>query len=116
MEIIQELKLQKNNQSMKDCTDPSSIDDKNSFEGEAFEQIFLQHWIQKYDVNFLIEWSKTINFRIWWSEHHPNIRWQCEYSGYYDNVVILYENGNIYRGATYKGKKLIKPEQITSKS
>lgn len=95
---------------MKNGLEPSVVADKNTFDGQTYEQIFLQHWIQKYEIYFLIEWSKTINFRIWWSEHYSNIRCQWEYSGYFDNVTIFYENGNIYNGAMYKGKKLIKTE------
>lgn len=110
IQAIPDLKNQKHNQTMVSGGEPTISEDKSTFDGQTYEQIFLQHSIQKYDIYFLIEWSKTINFRIWWSEHYPQIRCQCEYSGYFDSVTIFYENGNTYHGAMYKGKKLIKPE------
>lgn len=53
------------------------------------EAAFLRHCTVKYDMLFLSEWTKTINFRIWSMEHCSQIRWQSEYAGYYDDVQIL---------------------------
>lgn len=38
------------------------------------KETFLKHCIEKYDTQFLSEWSKTMNFRIWAVEHNPEIR------------------------------------------
>ena len=74
------------------------------------EEAFLSHWIEKYSISFITEWTKTINFRIWAVEHNPKIRCMSEYSGYFDEVTIHYENGTVYKGALYKGKKLTKAD------
>jgi len=60
----------------------------------------------------LSEWTKTINFRIWSVEHNPEIRCMSEHAGYFDQATIYYENGTVYEGAVYKGKKLTKTDSL----
>jgi hypothetical protein len=98
------------------CTAPndpkfhSELDHFNLNVNENEDQLLMSHCTSKYSVRFLTEWTKTINFRVWAVEHNPEMRCLSEYTGYVHEATIYNENGTVYRGALYKGKKLTKPE------
>ena len=57
---------------------------------------------QKYNIHFLSEWIQTTNFKLWYNSYNKTIAYLSEYSTKVHDVLIHYENGDVYNGKFIK--------------
>ena len=59
--------------------------------------------LRKYNIDWILEWSKTPNFAFWVNSHAKNVANRSLNASSTDNNLIVYENGDIYYGSLVNG-------------
>ena len=58
-----------------------------------------------YNLDFVGNWTKTTNFKIWMNSHDKNLCLRSPFIKQASNIIIHYENGDTYTGSLSRGKK-----------
>ena len=66
---------------------------------------FLHKLLKRYNLDWLILWQSTKNFHIWRHTHSHTLYCLSELVDVVTNCTVHYENGDIYNGEVYKGKR-----------
>jgi hypothetical protein len=61
--------------------------------------------VNPYNVDFILQWVKTMNYQIWLKLHDKNICFRSPFVREATNMNIVHENGDVYTGNLMKGKK-----------
>ena len=59
--------------------------------------------LKNYNIDWILEWSKTSNFAYWVNSYSKNIANRSVNAGPTENNMIVYENGDIYYGSLLNG-------------
>lgn len=59
----------------------------------------------KYNIYFINEWIQTNNFKLWLKSYNKSIAYLSEFSTGVRDVLIHYENGDVYNGKMNRGLK-----------
>ena len=59
--------------------------------------------LKNYNIDWILEWSKTSNFAYWINSYSANIKNRSVNAGPTENNMIVYENGDIYYGSLLNG-------------
>lgn len=62
--------------------------------------------LKKYNLKWILLWSKTINFQYWLQNHNPAIKnYSPNQTVPLDKELVLFENGDIYLGGLERGNR-----------
>lgn len=84
--------------------DSSDEEDEKKIE-EKKEIYYVKKLLKGYNIDFIAEWIKSINFCIWLREHDESISNRSYYIKEATDIRIVYENGDIYKGSLSMGQR-----------
>lgn len=62
--------------------------------------------LKRFNLKWLLLWSKTVNFQYWLQHHNPLIsNLSANQASFIEKELVLFENGDIYLGGLSKGCK-----------
>ena len=61
--------------------------------------------LSSYNIDFISQWIKTLNFKLWNFDHNKDIYLRSYYIKKSHNISINYENGDLYNGSFSSGKR-----------
>lgn len=78
-------------------------DDKKTEEKKEIH--YVRKLLKGYNIDFIAEWIQTINCSIWLKEHDDSISNRSYYVEEANDIPIVYENGDVYKGTISMGKR-----------
>jgi hypothetical protein len=65
----------------------------------------LKKILASYNMHFIGQWTKTLNYQIWLSLQDRNLCFRSKFVKSGRSVSVYYENGDVYNGSLCEGQK-----------